>query len=407
MKAKLVHYSDAEAFANAEGVRVNYSPVTMEGSFHISPQGLLWEHEIVEQELFTSRWNGLPILCQRTIGDLPFDPLSATFFLVSRYEEYLPFIADAHGRFPAKDSFAYANEFLDRPLVNEWALAVGKMIFGDGFDLAHHYSYRTTVDIDNLFAFTGKGALRTIGALAQDLAHLDFANFRDRMLVHFGLRRDPYNTFRKQRNLNKNAGVPTTYFMLLAEFGPRDRNVSPHSTKAAVKLREIADWAEVGLHPSYASDSDLDRVGKEQKMLQEIIRRPIAQSRQHYLKMRTPSTFRNLVELGIQDEHSMGYAELPGFRASIACSYTFYDLELEAELPITIHPFAFMDSTYADYLGYTAEQAEQAMMAWIAPVRKVGGALISTWHNRTFAEREPHWKGWVNVYKKFIDAAKA
>jgi hypothetical protein len=54
----------------------------------------------------------MPVFCQRQIGDLPFDPLAATFYLVSRYEEYLPFIPDEHGRFPAKQSFAFSNGFL-------------------------------------------------------------------------------------------------------------------------------------------------------------------------------------------------------------------------------------------------------------------------------------------------------
>ena len=81
-------------------------------------------------------------------------------------------------------------------------------------------------------------------------------------------------------------------------------------------------------------------------MLQDVVRRPVTQSRQHYLRMRTPHTFRNLIELGIKDEHSMGYTELPGFRASIASAYTFYDVELEMELPLNLHPFAFMDVTY-------------------------------------------------------------
>ncbi|NDH78642.1 MAG: hypothetical protein EBY63_07435, partial [Flavobacteriia bacterium] len=204
------------------------------------------------------------------------------------------------------------------------------------------------------------------------------------------------------------AGVKALYFMLFAEFGPKDRNVSPYSTDAAITLREIADWAMLGIHPSYASNSDIDVVGKERKMLQDVVRRPVTQSRQHYLRMRTPHTFRNLIELGIKDEHSMGYTELPGFRASIASAYTFYDVELEMELPLNLHPFAFMDVTYYGdtYLNVSAEEALAGMKQWVPVVKEVGGTLISVWHNRTFSEFEPQWKGWAEVYKSFIDAAK-
>ncbi len=403
MRLDLVIYTSEEAFKKAEGFKVNYSPEMRQDAFNISPQGLLWEHEISDQEFYTSDWEGMPVFCQRQIGDLPFDPLAATFYLVSRYEEYLPFIPDEHGRFPAKQSFAYSNGFLARPLVGEWALAVGKCILGAQFELAQNYDYLTTVDIDNLFAYKGKGALRTIGALAKDVRSGSFWKLKERLSTLFNLRRDPYDTFRKQRNWNKTHGINAIYFMLFAPFGPKDRNVSPHSTEAAVKLREIADWSTVGIHPSYASNSDAEKVQIERVQLQEVLRRPVTHSRQHYLRMRTPQTFRNLVDLGVREEHSMGYTYTPGFRSSMASSYTFYDLEMEAELPLVIRPFAFMDITYAHL---SPEAAAEEMKQWIPLIKNVGGTLISVWHNRTFSEHEVQWKGWPETYKTFIHAAQ-
>ena len=69
--------------------------------------------------------------------------------------------------------------------------------------------------------------------------------------------------------------------MLLSKFGTHDRNVSPYSTDAAVKLQELADWAEIGIHPSYASDSDEELVRDERSRLEHILRRPVRHSRQH------------------------------------------------------------------------------------------------------------------------------
>ena len=403
MRLELVIYTSEEAFAKAEGIKVNYSPEMRKDTFNISPHGLLWEHEISDQEFYTSDWEGMPIFCQRQIGDLPFDPLAAAFYLVSRYEEYLPFIPDEHGRFPAKESFAFINGFLERPLVGEWALAVGRLLLGAEFELAQRYNYLTTVDIDNLFAYKGKGALRTIGACAKDLRSGSFGKLKERLSTLFNLRRDPYDTFRKQRNWNKTHGIEAIYFMLFAPFGSKDRNVSPHSTETAVKLREIADWSTVGIHPSYASNSEADLVQNERVQLQEVLRRPVIHSRQHYLRMRTPQTFRNLVDLGVKEEHSMGYTYTPGFRSSMASSYTFYDLEMEAELPLVMRPFAFMDITYAHL---SPEAAAVQMKQWIPAVKKVGGTLISVWHNRTFSEHEAQWKNWPETYKTFIHAAQ-
>ena len=50
MRLDLVIYTSEEAFAKAEGIKVNYSPEMRQDAFNISPQGLLWEHEISDQE---------------------------------------------------------------------------------------------------------------------------------------------------------------------------------------------------------------------------------------------------------------------------------------------------------------------------------------------------------------------
>ena len=405
MKCELRIYTNESEFKNAAGIKINYSPENIKGAFHISPQGLLWENELVEQDFQCAQWEDLVIFCTRTIGDLPFDPLSGTFYLASRYEEYLPFIADEHGRFPAEESFAFKNGFLDKPIINLWALKLGKQLFGDAFSLSDHYRFEPTLDIDNMFAYKGKGSLRIIGAYLRDIRNFDWFSWRYRTAVIFGFKKDPYDTFRKQRNWCKKYGVKLRYFMLLSKFAPYDRNVSPYSTDAAVKLRELADWTEVGIHPSYASDSDEETIREEKDRLETILRRPVVHSRQHYLKMKMPLTFRTLVNLGIKHDHSMGYAEIPGYRASIAVPYSFYDLEFESILPLTIHPFVYMDTTYSMYAGQTAEESKEEIMIWHEQLKEVGGFYRSVWHNRTFGEHERESNAWVQLFKQIVHAA--
>ena len=56
----------------------------------------------------------------------PFDPFAASFFMISRYEEYLPHIKDIHGRFEAKESLAFKNNFLEKPIVDIWINLIKK-----------------------------------------------------------------------------------------------------------------------------------------------------------------------------------------------------------------------------------------------------------------------------------------
>ena len=131
----------------------------------------------------------------------------------------------------------FKNGFLDKPIINLWALKLGKHLFGDAFSLSDHYRFEPTLDIDNMFAYKWKGSLRIIGAYLRDIRNFDWFSWRYRTAVIFGFKKDPYDTFRKQRNWCKKYGVKLRYFMLLSKFAPYDRNVSPYSTDAAVKLR--------------------------------------------------------------------------------------------------------------------------------------------------------------------------
>ena len=117
-----------------------------------------------------------------------------------------------------------------------------------------------------------------------------------------------------------------------------------------------------------------------------------------------PATFRTLVNLGIKNDHSMGYAEEAGYRASIAVPYPFYDLEYESILPLTIHPFVHMDTTYALYKNMDAATATPLMLDWHEELKKVGGHYRVIWHNRTFGEHEPGSEHWVQLFKDLLDA---
>ena len=111
---------------------------------------------------------------------------------------------------------------------------------------------------------------------------------------------------------------------------------------------------------------------------------------------------RNLANLGIKEEFTMGYARDVGFRASICNPYPFYDIDLEVEMDLIIRPFAFMDMCYINYKNFTPDEAWEEMKEIIAMVKSVDGELMSVWHNRTFSEMEENWKGWNEVYEKML-----
>jgi hypothetical protein len=108
---EVVLMTDEKLFAQSDGIRVNYSTQTLACELCITPYGLLEETDVHAQQLKVSRWKDLPYFFGVEHADIPFDVCSASFYLLSRYEEYLPFTEDEHNRFPVENSIAYQENF--------------------------------------------------------------------------------------------------------------------------------------------------------------------------------------------------------------------------------------------------------------------------------------------------------
>ena len=80
---------------------------------------LLFENKITEQSIECFEVNGNKAFF-KTEGDFPFDIFAASFYLFSRYEEYLPHQKDMYGRYAHENSLAFKESFLDQPLINIW-----------------------------------------------------------------------------------------------------------------------------------------------------------------------------------------------------------------------------------------------------------------------------------------------
>jgi hypothetical protein len=338
-----------------------------------------------------------------------FDVFSASFYLVSRYEEYLPFVKDIHQRFQAENSLAYKHDFLQKPLINIWAKSLMQKIKQKHPDLEvifPTYNYISTIDIDNAFYYLEKGFVRSLAGFFTSLFSFDFNSIQQRFAVLLGKQKDPYDTYDAQLKLQKEYNLKVIYFILLADYGLNDKNISFTKRKFQLLIKRLADYASIGIHPSYGSNTNFAKLPKEIKRLEGITKREVTKSRQHFLKLTLPETYNQLVDFGIRDDYTMGFASAIGFRASICSAYTFYNLDTETILPIKIHPFAVMDATLLYYLKLSPEQSLTQISALIEEVKNVNGTFISLWHNDTFSNYK-QWEGWEIVYKEMIKLAKS
>lgn len=408
MGLNVEHTSEAEAYQSHEGPKVNYSNKKLEGGLFIMPTGLLFSTGIDEQEPQVITHEGVKCLFPtHERSTVPFDPLAASFFMVSRYEEYLPHISDTHSRFEAKDSLAYRKGFLRRPVVNLWANMLKAKIaeqYPNTVFAKQTYKYVNTIDVDNAWAYKEKGLMRTMGGFGRAFTRFDMKQLGERFKVLYASGHDPYDTYEYMLAVQKEYNLDSIYFFLLADYGHNDKNVPFTSRKFQSLIKFIADYAKVGIHPSYGSNTRPANLKKEIGRLAEVTRREVTRSRQHFLKLTLPDTYRRLLELDIEDDYTMGFASEVGFRAGICTPYFHYDLDQEQPTPLRIHPFAMMDGTLNEYMHLSPEEAIATAKELIGEVRAVNGTFISLWHNETLNDRGA-WKGWREVYEQMVEAA--
>lgn len=399
--------TDFQAFLQSNTpLKINYSKRESEGVFRIHPHELLFETEIFEQNIHLLDWEGLPCFFgSKTKSDVPFDPFAATFYCISRYEEYLPFMPDQHGRFPVDQSAAFRLGFLKRPLVNEWWWKLWEQLkhfYSVELPTSSSWEFVSTVDVDNSFAFLGKGPLRVGSAVLRDLYQLNIDVLLRRWKTFLGKEPDPFDRYDREMQLAEEKGFELIYFVLFSELGPHDRNISRFSQKLQTSVRHIADFAQLGIHPSYRTLEDEERMVNEHLGMEEIVRRKINKSRQHYLRMRLPLTYRRLISLGIEHDYSMGYARNTGWRASTCTPFRFYDLEVEEETEMVVHPFPFMDSVYQDYLRRSPDEAWEEIQMFVDQAKACKGQLVSVMHNRNLGDLLPESKGWPELYHQLV-----
>ncbi len=395
---------DAEEFSKYDGVKINYSKNTDLAGVWIYPAELLFEKGIREQSIQMDEKDGVTVLFPVSKGALSFDPFSSAFYMLSRYEEYLPFQGDLYGRFKAEDSLAFRNGFLQKPVVEYWIEflkeAIQAVYTRAEFEKSS-YKFTSTIDVDNAFAYRCKGSFRTLGGIGRDLWKVQFSNLKRRLAVILGGSHDPYDTFNLFHSLHQEYSVKPIYFFLLADYGHNDKSVPFSNLKFQSLVKSIADEAKVGIHPGFMSNYTHTKLPVEVARLQELTHREVVRSRQHYLMLNFPETYRRLIDAGIREEHSMGFASQVGFRAGTSMPFMFYDLDREASTPLKIVPFVAMDATLNRYMGMSPEEAIQELKNLRDEVLKVNGHFVTLWHNETLGEIW-EWQGWRVVYEQVL-----
>ena len=387
--------TDAKKFSSTNALKFNYSNRFFEGIPVITPSTILFEEDIKTIALDKVPFEDLEIL---SFNQIP-DPLASIFYVLSRYEEYGKSERDAHDRFLAYASIQSEFGWLKEPICDRWALCLLKFI---GIALIPNVAYKIqpTFDIDSTFAYEEKGIVRNMAGLLRDLSKGKINRVTERIHVWIKNRKDPFDTFDRIKALT--GTYPNTRcFWLMADYGPYHKNLPYKNAKQCEVIQELSKSCEIGIHPGYNSYTSAKILALEISRLSTVLKKPISTSRQHFLRIRIPETYGLLIEQGIKEDYSMGYAETTGFRMGTARQTPWFDLRTNEITKLQLQPFCYMDGTLNEYLKLTPEEARLEVKNLKSNIKKYGGVFRFIWHNETLGFKY-HWKDWERVFEESI-----
>lgn len=399
---------DRFRFDTLQGPKLIYGQASAPGAMHIVPAGLLHEEGMRPIDPEVVDHNGVPLLFPVSGGHLPFDPFTAAFYLLSRYEELLGVACDSHGRPIAERLHGGRNGYLHRAVVDEWSLLLActwRTLDATLPLLQRTYRSVNTIDLDNGFKYLGRPLWRTLGSMARDAVRGSWAELPARYRVLAGKEQDPFDIYTELKEPLSQSADRVLFFVLAATRGPMDHAVPVEHPLYTQRLRALATWAEVGLHPSYESSMRQGLTALESLRLEAALGRPVRVTRQHFLRMRLPDTYRELERLGIVEEHSMGFHEQLGFRAGTCTPYRWYDALEERTTALVVHPFAVMDNTLRHKLKLDPDHAVEQVAGLIEHIRSVNGTFTGLWHE-SFLSRSAAEVPWREAILRMIQMAR-
>lgn len=396
------HTCNSEEFQSSVLPKINYSATDFKDSLCIKPHSILFDHGIRDYPIEVSTCEPFhKIFFKNSTSSVPFDLFGASFWLLTRYEEYLPHKTDNYNRFHYRSSLAYQYGFLHIPLVNLWLQEL-KAIFQKEYpDLVFNekkYSFLASIDIDNAYKYKFKGFVRTLAGFVADRS---ISTMLQRLRIIFNKEKDPFDCYDFLISAHKQKEVQAIYFFLLGDYGTNDKNHEASNLNFQVLIKHLADYSMVGIHPSFGSNNSQHQLKVETNRLSNITHKTITKSRQHFSVLRFPSTYQDLVQAGILMDYSMGYPNFNGFRASYCYPYKWYNLEIESPGTLLIHPFCLTEVTLSSDSQKENKPLMQLAKQIISETKKYNGQLISIFHNDLFTDEMKKF------YLEFLEEARS
>ncbi len=316
-------------------------------------------------------------------GILPFDPFALSFYFLTQYEEHQNNIPiDKHGRFIVSKS--KIKNFIEFPMVEVSSFIIRKLLEQNEYNIPpkiNKYKFTPTFDIDIAFAHLAKPIKRHVLGSAKLMVNAELAQLKNRIQVWAKAKKDSFDVFELIINSLIEYKLEAVFFALVAKNTQFDKNSSPNSKLYRDLLFRLSQHSLVELHSSYYTKDQKILFKKEKQCLEKILSRNVTYNRQHFLRYRLPEYWHLLIENHITNDYSVGFTDCWGYRSGTSMPYSAFDLINNKILPLTLHPFVFMDTALNKVYNEDVIQITDKMLQIVEDTKSSGYPLIGVWHN--------------------------
>ncbi|MEA2042572.1 MAG: polysaccharide deacetylase family protein [Bacteroidota bacterium] len=332
------------------------------------------------------------------------DIFAGSFFMLSRWEEYVCSEKDKHNRFPENKHVVIQNRIEQRPIVNEYVVMLKNMLKALGCKQqfkSRNYSPVITHDID--FSQRFNTPLHFFKALVWSIIikpgiSAPFKIFKDYTAVLKG-KPDPYNRYDFFMNISEKYRLKSLFYFIPAYKGEEGATYDIRDTEIVKAIKQILRRGHsVGVHGSYGGYNCPERFKSEQSRLAEIAG-SVKEGRQHFLRFSVPKSIRLWENAGLKYDSSFGFSRHMGFRAGVCFPYSLFDIKERRKSQVQERPLIAMDAAMGR--DKSSEKIIQNVKVLAKTVAKYKGDFVLLWHNNSFYD--PHRRELSLKYPELIE----
>ena len=336
------------------------------------------------------------------------DIFASSFFMLTRWEEHINKNRDNHNRFPATESLAFKNNFLDRPIVNEYVEMLKNMllVLDDSLEFKkREYQLYLTHDVDFIYKWnTPKKFLRHLAGdiVLKKSINEFFLSIYNYTQMKLGRMNDPYDTFDYLMDISEKVGVKSHFFFMAKGLTNYDNNYKSDSLEASSLISKIKQRGHfIGIHPSYNAYNNKEQLKKEKQELEKNFETSITFGREHFLRFVVPTTWQVWEDNNMEWDSTVGYADKEGFRCGVCYEYSVFNIIKRKKLNLKEKPLIVMEASFMYQKNMTVELIEKSITNLTNKVKKYNGDFVFLWHNSSFNTKE--WKKFHNIYEMIVE----